>query len=85
MEGISPNLIKKLQDGHESAVLSRKLATIVIDVPVKIDWEKLSLGEIGNEKTIEALREFGFRSLVGRLSRGGDQNKDEKNVQMGLL
>jgi len=85
VKGFSPNLIKKLKDGRESALLSQKLARIIINMSIKLDWEKLRLKEIGNEKTIKALQEFGFRSLVKRLSRDGNQNKDEKNIQMGLL
>ena len=93
VEGISPNLIKKLQDGHESALLSQKLATIITNMPIKLDWEQLKFERIDNEKIAMALKEFGFRSLVGRLSQGRGQGesglltnkKGTEDIQMGLF
>ena len=51
----------------EQALLSRKLATIVIDAPVELDWSSLKVGEIDNEALASLLVEFEFNTLGKRL------------------
>ncbi len=51
----------------DQALLSRKLATIVIDAPVELDWSSLKVGEIDNEVLASLLVEFEFNTLGKRL------------------
>ena len=51
----------------DQALLSRKLATIVIDAPVELDWSSLKVGEIDNEALASLLVEFEFNTLGKRL------------------
>ncbi|MDO8503943.1 MAG: 5'-3' exonuclease H3TH domain-containing protein [bacterium] len=78
MENVSLATAEKLKEGHDAAMLSQKLARIVADAPVKLDLEhaKLTKPE-GNEKLIEKLREFGFRSLIKRV--GGEDGGERKS------
>jgi DNA polymerase-1 len=64
---------RKLTEGVEMAELSRKLAKIVTDAPVKLDLKKAQFVLTDREKE-EAIKEFktlGFRSLVERF--GGEK------------
>ncbi len=58
----------KLKEGHASALLSKKLATIVRDVPINFNLEEAKLPEFKtSEKFLDKIKEFGFRSLASRL------------------
>ncbi|MCY7409553.1 MAG: DNA polymerase I [Chitinophagales bacterium] len=65
----------KLQENviadREMAMLSKKLATIMLDVPVDLDEEKLIMEEPDKEKLTELFNELEFRSLGKRII--GDQ------------
>jgi DNA polymerase-1 len=61
---------KKLAEGRDNAFLSRKLAAIITDLPVKIDLEKCAAHDYDPAR-VEALFEtLEFRSLRGRLRKG---------------
>jgi len=75
----SETLEKKLRDGRESAELSKRLATIVTDVPVKLDLEKCKAADFDKEKVIGLFRELGFRSLLGRIT--GENQKDQREEE----
>jgi DNA polymerase I len=67
LDQLSPVLRKKLELGRESAYMSQKLATIVMDLDVSIDLEKARV-EHFDPVVIEALfRELEFRTLLPRL------------------
>lgn len=72
-EGFGESTITKLKEGKESAFLSKKLATVLKDVPVDLDFNKAEAADFDKEKITALFRELGFRSLVGRL-----EGKDEK-------
>ncbi len=63
---------RKLTEGAEMAELSRKLAEIVTDAPVKFDLKKAQfvLTDEEKEKAIKEFRILGFKSLIERLSGG---------------
>jgi DNA polymerase-1 len=60
---------KKLEAGREQAVLSRKLATIVTDLKVPLDFDKVTQDRINidHEKAEAFFRELEFNSLRPRL------------------
>lgn len=73
-EAIAGKLANKLAEGYESAVLSKKLATISQDVPIEFDLHKAKLdGFKANKNFLNKLEEFGFRSLIARV-----KGKEEK-------
>ena len=69
---INEALGKKLINGYESGELSKRLATIKIDVPVELDLEKAKVPS--REKIESELIELGYKSLVKRLNKNEDSN-----------
>jgi DNA polymerase-1 len=63
----SPRFRKALEEGRESAFLSKLLAAIVTDAPIELDWEACRVTEFDRDKVMEIFRELEFRSLVNRL------------------
>jgi DNA polymerase-1 len=57
-------LKEKIQNNLESAVLSKKLATIVTDVPLKIDLSDCQRQPLDWEKIIPLFKKFEFKSLI---------------------
>jgi DNA polymerase-1 len=58
---------KALEEGRESAFLSKLLAAIVTDMPIELDLEACRTAEFNRDKVMELFRELEFRSLVNRL------------------
>ena len=59
---------KELVETHsDQALLSKDLATIIIDVPVEVTWEDLVLSPRDDEAVKALFNEFEFRSLTKRL------------------
>lgn len=58
-----------LRGGRESAFLSRKIATINLEVPIKLSWEDCELSNYDREKALELFTELNFKSLVNRLPK----------------
>lgn len=58
---------KKVQDGKELAILSKKLATIITDVPCKFHEEDFKIKPINKEKLTEIFTELEFKALGKRI------------------
>lgn len=81
LEEIAPARVRNaLVEGKEQAFLSKRLATIVIDVPITLDLEKCRTGDYDRDRVMEVFRELGFRSLVERLPKS-----EQKAEQLMLL
>ena len=61
---------KALEEGRESAFLSKLLAAIVTDVPIELDLKACRATEFDRDKVMELFRELEFRTLVNRLPFG---------------
>ncbi|HEX7972797.1 MAG TPA: 5'-3' exonuclease H3TH domain-containing protein, partial [Anaerolineales bacterium] len=59
---------KKLEAGQEAAYLSRKLATIVLDLEVPLDLDRARPSHFDPAKIEAIFRELEFRSLLPRLT-----------------
>lgn len=84
---IEPKVAKKLVEGLESAALSRKLARIVTDAPVKLNLKACRVHDYDQEKAIKLFEELSFKSLIKKLP-GIEETvspKNKKNKQMTLL
>lgn len=84
IEGIYKNIdaIKgstkvKLENDKESAFLSKKLATIVRDMPLDADMEELRLKGINYEELSSMFREFEFTTLLNKLQK---ESPDRKQI-----
>ena len=93
---LSPQIQEKLAQDAEQAALAKKLATIVLDVPVKLDEEEAEISKIDDRALKIVFEKLGFKSLLGRLSKEKKvkaqnspsqetkENKDDSE-QMNLL
>jgi DNA polymerase-1 len=72
---------KKLVEDQEAAQMSKKLATIDTEVPIKLDWEQTEIHEYEKEKALELFEELEFRSLSQKLPN----DKYEQEVQEALF
>jgi len=80
---------KKLEPGEESARLSKELATILTDLPLKINSKSAErfhydLGHIDKEKASELFTRLGFKSTLKRLELHEAKIKDELKTGSGF-
>ena len=78
IEGIIANASKlkgkqkeNVETHADQALLSKELATIILDVPIDISWEDLRLSPRDEEALKHLFNEFEFRSLTKRLFPDG--------------
>lgn len=57
----------KLERDRMQAFMSKKLATIVKDVPLKLDFEKALTHEFNRKKLVDLFQELNFFSLIKRI------------------
>lgn len=80
-------LKEKVENGKEDAILSRMLATIILDVPIPFDEELLRAKEIHKDKVKTLFTELEFRRL-SQLLLGEDLTKEvikEKEFQNEIV
>lgn len=64
---IKDSLRRKLEDGKKSAYMSRELARLFTDAPVKLDLEAMNVRDLDTAKLRELLEKLEFRSLLRKL------------------
>ncbi len=76
LDEIKGSVRTKLENDKESAFLSKKLATIVRNMPVEIDLDELRYRGADTQALAELYREFEFTSLLTALLKksGGDSS-----------
>lgn len=89
---IRPVVAKRLKEGKDSADLSKKLAEIVIDLPIKLNLKACRVHDYDQEKAQQLFEELEFRSLANKLpeAEGGEYKiketkKEIKDQQMKLI
>lgn len=70
LDAIKQSIRKKLEDSEEQALFSKKLATIVHNVPIKLNLDKCLAKDYNKDRVINLFQELGFKSLINRLERG---------------
>ena len=60
---------QKLKDGKELAYISKQLAEIKFDAPVKFDPNGMKLADFNPADVLEFLKKYQFRSLVGKFEK----------------
>ena len=68
LDDLSGSVRKKLEQGRENAYLSRELAQIITDLPVKLDLEQARPEAFDPVEVEGIFRELEFRSLMNRLT-----------------
>ena len=70
---------KKIEENKEQAIFSKKLATIIRDVPIEINLDELSYGDYDRSKVIEEFKRFGFNTLIKQIiDMDGDESTEEE-------
>ncbi len=70
-------LREKIEANREQAILSKRLATIVTNVPVDISLEALEKKDVNYEKLIDLFRAYEFNSLIPRIKKNIDKMQSE--------
>lgn len=63
----NPRMQQKMKDFAEQALFSKKLATIITDVPIHFDEEDLKIVPFNEQKLREVLEELEFKSFATRI------------------
>jgi DNA polymerase-1 len=84
------NMRRKVREGAESALLSKQLATIILDVPLPFNEEELMRKEPDMERLRLLFEELEFKSLANRVFADASPKRSEpapkkKNVQTSLF
>lgn len=64
---VKDSVAKKLEAGKESALMSKKLASIWVDAPIKLDLKAVDGSKCDPEKVAEQLKRLEFRTLLRNL------------------
>ena len=64
---LKDSLRRKLETGKKSAYMSRELARLFTDAPVKLDLEAMNVHDLDTAKLRELLEKLEFRSLLRKL------------------
>jgi DNA polymerase-1 len=85
---IKPRNIKLLKEHKKEALMSKRLVTIIRNVPIEFDIEKCKLESYDKQKIFELFRELEFKSLLARLPESKTapiqqkkQSKEQKAVK----
>ncbi|MGL4911357.1 MAG: DNA polymerase I [Romboutsia sp.] len=79
VENLKGSIKKKVEENKELAIMSKRLATIIRDVPIDINLDNLQYGNFEKEDVVDCFRELGFTSLIPRvieLSGGNEVDQD---------
>ena len=75
---------KKLQENKELAIMSKRLATIIRDVPIEVNLDELIFGDYDKSKLIEVFNELGFNSLIARLGENSQENGESTELKINV-
>jgi len=76
---------EKIRNGKEDALMSKKLATIILNVPCQFHEEDYSLGGWDRDILTEIFNELEFRTIGKRILGEGFQVGSKADVQMDLF
>jgi DNA polymerase I len=82
LDKIPEKLREKLKSGMEFGKISKKLATIVRDVPINVDYAVMAGWKIDSPEVVSLFEEFGFKTLTERVRKVGKQIEEEKQASL---
>jgi DNA polymerase-1 len=88
---LSPQIQEKLANDAEQAALAKKLATIVLDAPIRLDENEAEITKIDKVALRKVFTELNFKSLLNRVSKEKTKvqpeirKKKKAEEQMNLL
>ncbi len=71
LDELKPKVRDALQTYRAQVIQSKRIATIVTEVPLELDIEKTRAGQVNRPQVIEIFRELEFNSLVTKLDKLG--------------
>lgn len=74
----------KLENGRESAYLTKQVAEIWTDAPIELDWDVADVNDCDFARVTEILQKLEFNSLIGRLPRTMQVAENEKKEEPKL-
>jgi DNA polymerase I len=81
IDDLTPKEQRLLREMGDQARQSKYLATIVLDVPVKLDLEACRSGQFNRDKVIALFRELEFRTLVDKIPGGTNDTASTSRVE----
>ena len=63
----SPSVKKKLEEGKEDALFSKKLATIELNVPMELSFDRFKIKKYDEERLSEIFTRLNFKSFLDKL------------------
>ncbi|SNS85183.1 DNA polymerase I [Anaerovirgula multivorans] len=77
-------LREKIQDNVQQAILSKRLATIVTNVPVEMSVESLRVEEFDKNKILEIFKKYEFNSLINRVMATFSESESVEENKLSL-
>jgi len=78
---VKGKLKEKLEKGKEKAFISKRLVTLVRDVPMEVDIRNCRVGEFNREELLKLLKELEFKTLIVELAPREEKHKvDYKGI-----
>lgn len=82
IDDVKPESLRnKLLNSYETALMSKKLATIITDVPMTVGLDECHYKEVNKVVVKRVLEKYNFKSLIKRL--GFDDDSERKNDKRG--
>ncbi|WP_027702498.1 DNA polymerase I [Metaclostridioides mangenotii] len=85
IDKLKGNVKKKIEENKETAIMSKRLATIIRDVPIDVDLESMVFGDYNQNELTEKIRYFGFNSLLTRISTLTGEEVEEEIIEVKRL
>nr|AAR11869.1 DNA polymerase I [Caldicellulosiruptor saccharolyticus] len=82
LNNIKGALKEKLESGKDMAFLSKRLATIICDLPIEVNLEELKTKEWDKERLYQILLQLEFKSFIKRLGFSEEINYARQNFQL---
>ncbi len=80
-----PKAQNSLRNEYDIALLSKKLATIDVNVPLDITYADGKTEDMFNSNAYEKISELEFKSLMAKFSSKGASSKEEINIKDSII
>ena len=85
IDSLKGSIKKKIEENKELALMSKKIATIIRNVPIEFNLKDLEYGNYDKNSVIEEFKKLGFTSLMSRLiDLDGDSNQNKIKLEFNI-
>lgn len=85
IDSLKGSIKKKIEENKELALMSKKIATIIRNVPIEFNLKDLEYGNYDKNSVIEEFKKLGFTSLMSRLiDLDGDSNQNKIKLDFNI-